>query len=285
MKLDLEQLKQRFRDIKLIVSDIDGTLLDNNGEIGSVTQQMINTLTGRGIKFSFATQRVLPSIVPFAKKLNITTPLVCMNGALVSDADGNTIYKAPINPSKVRLAVELANKYYVRIALCRINEIVYTDENSVIRDFLARRGANYQLVKSYEDYYDDVLEIIVSGDNKNLVKKIQGKLNFPLKLHVNAKYYRSRSQMHVAHLEVTRSHVNKKHGLKILADHLGVKKNEVMVMGDWYNDRKLFDFGGINIALQNAVPELKHKANYITSLSNNEDGVGEFLRLVYPDAA
>lgn len=271
--------------MKLIVSDIDGTLLDNNGEIGESTTQMINALSKRGILFSFATQRVFPSIVPFAKKLNIKTPLICMNGALIRDVDGNTIYKAPINEKKVKMAVDLANKHYVRAALCRTNEIVYTEDNSVIRDFLARRGAEYKLVKSYDDYLDDVLEIIISGDNKVLIKKIQSKLNFPMKLHVNAKYYRSRSTMHIAHLEVSRSHVNKKLGLKMLTKHLGIKKNEVVVMGDWYNDRQLFDFGGINIALENAVPELKFKANYVTEHSNNDDGVGEFLRLVYPDAA
>ncbi len=118
MKLSLEQLKDKFRNVKLIVSDIDGTLLDNNGEIGESTTQMINALSNRGILFSFATQRVFPSIVPFAKKLNIKTPLICMNGALICDADGNTIYKAEINKKKVKLAVGLANKYYVRAALC-----------------------------------------------------------------------------------------------------------------------------------------------------------------------
>jgi hypothetical protein len=285
LKLSLEQLKDKFRNVKLIVSDIDGTLLDNNGEIGESTTQMINALSNRGILFSFATQRVFPSIVPFAKKLNIKTPLICMNGALICDADGNTIYKAAINEKKVKLAVDLANKYYVRAALCRTNEIIYTEENSVIRDFLARRGAEYKLVDSYDNYLDDVLEIIISGDNKVLIKKIQSKLNFPFSMHVDAKYYRSSSMMHVAHLEINRSHVNKKLGLKMLTKHLGIKKNEVVVMGDWYNDRHLFDFGGINIALENAVPELKHKANYITHLSNDDDGVGEFLRLIYPDAA
>ena len=59
------------------------------------------------------------------------------------------------------------------------------------------------------------------------------------------------------------------------------KKNEVAVIGDWYNDRELFEYGGLNVALQNAVAELKNKADYITENTNNEDGVGEFLKMVY----
>lgn len=281
MKLELAELKQKVKNVKLIVCDVDGTLLDREGKIGEQTVDMIMKLSANGIKFSFATQRVYPSILPFAEVLNIKTPLICMNGALISDMEGNHIFKAPIKRSKVAQAVELVNKYYLRIALCRTNEIVYTDQNSVIREFLARRGANYVKVDSYDGYLDDVLEIIISGDNKHRIKKIQSKLNFPFKFHVNAQYFRSRSMNNVYHLEVMRSHVDKKHGLKLLTKHLGIKKSELMVMGDWYNDRKLFDFGGVNIALENAVPELKHRADYITSRSNDEDGVGEFLKLVY----
>lgn len=281
MKLDLAEIKHKIKDVKLIVCDVDGTLLDNEGKIGELTVEMIMMLSAKGIMFSFATQRVYPSILPFAEVLNINTPLICMNGALLSDAKGNIIYSAPIKPSKVIQAVELVNKNFLRIALCRTNEIIYTDQNSVIREFLARRGANYVKVESYDNYTDDVLEIIISGDNKHLIKKVQSKLNFPFKMHVNAEYYRSRSMNGVYHLEVMRSHVNKKQGLRILTKYLGIKKHELMVMGDWYNDRQLFDFGGINIALENAVPELKHRADFITSKSNNEDGVGEFLKLVY----
>jgi len=281
VKLELEQLKKKIKNVKLIVSDIDGTLLDSEGKIGELTAEMITKLSAKGLMFSFATQRVYPSILPFAEVLNINAPLICMNGALISDIKGNPIYKSPIKPNKVRQAIELANKYFLRIALCRTNEIIYTDQNSVIKDFLARRGANYVKVDSYDDFTDDVLEIIISGDNKQSIKKVQSKLNFPFKFHINAQYFRSRSMNNVYHLEIMRSHVDKKQGLKLLTRHLGIKKSELMVMGDWYNDRKLFDFGGINIALENAVPELKHRADYITSKSNNDDGVGEFLKLVY----
>ena len=282
MKFSEEQLVEKFRDVKLIVTDIDGTLVNNEGNLGELTIEMIRKLSGRGIKFTFATQRVYSSVIPFAETLDIKIPMITMNGALISDVNGEVLYKAPINQKKIIKAIEFVSKYYLRIALCRTNEIVYTDENSVIKDFMNRHGAEYKKVDSYYDYLEDVLELIISGDNKKAIKKIQSKLNFPLKLHVHAKYFRSRSMKDVYHLEVLRSHVNKKHGLKLLTRHLGIKKHELAVLGDWYNDRHLFDFGGINIALENAVPELKNKANFITSYSNNEDGLGRFLKRAYP---
>ena len=67
----------------------------------------------------------------------------------------------------------------------------------------------------------------------------------------------------------------------MLTKYLKIKKEEVMVFGDWYNDRDLFQFGGTNIALENAVDELKERADYVTNKSNDEDGVAEILKMLY----
>jgi hydroxymethylpyrimidine pyrophosphatase-like HAD family hydrolase len=53
------------------------------------------------------------------------------------------------------------------------------------------------------------------------------------------------------------------------------------VLGDWFNDRELFDYGAFNVALQNSVAELKFKSHIVTERTNEEDGVGEFLKLLY----
>jgi hydroxymethylpyrimidine pyrophosphatase-like HAD family hydrolase len=106
-------------------------------------------------------------------------------------------------------------------------------------------------------------------------------LNFPWKFFHTAKYFRSSSKTGVYHLEARKSGTSKKTGMRILAKHLNLKKNEIAVMGDWFNDRDLFEFGGFNVAMQNAVAELKFGADYITQKNNEEDGVGEFLKLVY----
>ena len=57
------------------------------------------------------------------------------------------------------------------------------------------------------------------------------------------------------------------------------------VIGDWHNDMPLFDFGAYNIAVKNAIPELKRKADYVTNSTNNEDAVGEVLELVKAHAS
>ena len=207
--------------------------------------------------------------------------MITTNGALIKDLKGNTIYKSIISQKYVEKALKFAEMYFVRVALCYNDEIVYTEDNSVLRDYLYRLGTNYKLVDSYNNYMDDVVEIIMMGNEKNVIKYIQKKMNFPYRLYVNAKYFRSSNRLGIYNLEIKRSGTNKKTGLKKLAKHLKCKKNQVAVIGDWYNDRELFEFGGLNVALKNAVAELKNNAHYITERTNDEDGVAEFLKLLY----
>lgn len=275
------ELKHKLKKIKLVVSDVDGTLTDENNNIGELTKELVPKLKGRGILFSFATQRIHSAVVPYANELGIKIPIMTINGALIRDMNGTVVSKSIIPQNKVIKALDLASKYYVRIALCYNDKIVFTENNSVLKDFMYRLGANYTLVESYKDYTDQVLEIIMLGNEKQVIKHIQNKMNFPGKMFLTARYYHSGKSLGVYHLEIRKTGTTKKTGLKKLTRYLRVRKSQVAVIGDWYNDRDLFEYGALNIALQNTVSELKNKADYITKSSNNEDGVGEFLKMLY----
>ncbi|MBS1494154.1 MAG: Cof-type HAD-IIB family hydrolase [Bacteroidetes bacterium] len=281
MLLPISEIKARLKRIKLLVSDVDGTLVNNQNQIGELAKDLVAKLKKKNILFSLASQRIYSSLIPIASSLDIEIPLISLNGALVKGRNGTVLNKSVINPKTVAKAITLAQNSMVRIALCYNDEIIYTDDNSVLKDFMSRVGTTYRLVDSYENYMDDVLEIILMGNDKANVKSIMSKMKFPFNFSLKIKYYRSNSMNKIYNLEILRKGVSKKTGLKELTKYLGVKKNEVVVFGDWYNDRDLFDFGGLNVALNNAVPELKEKANYVTEKTNDEDGVGHFLKLVY----
>jgi Cof subfamily protein (haloacid dehalogenase superfamily) len=282
LSLSFIDLKKRFGKIKLIVSDVDGTLVDGNNKIGALTSEYVQKLHQKKILFTLASQRVHSSLVPIAKDLSIDIPYLSLNGSLIQDADGKTtLNKSIIDKKHVEKALRLADKYYVKIALCYNDYIVYTEDNSVIKDFMKRLGTTYKLVNSYDNYTDNVLEIIMSGNDRKIIKHIMSKMGSPFGFFLKVKYYRSQSYRGVYNVEIVRKGVNKKTGLKILTRHLGVSKKETMVFGDWFNDRDLFQFGGTNIALSNAVDELINMADYVTDKSNEDDGVGHFLKFFY----
>ena len=282
MSLSLSELKERFSRIKLIVSDIDGTLVSNSNVISPQTVQLVKKLRTKNVLFSMASQRVHSSIVPLAKELDIDIPYISLNGTLIQDTEGKVILnKSIIDKKYVERALRLAERHYVKIALCYNDEIVYTEDNSVVRDFMTRLGTTYTLVKSYDNYSDNVLEIIMSGNDRKIMKHIQSKMRPPFGMFLKVKYYRSQTFQGVFNVEVIRKGISKKTGLRMLTKYLNIKKDEVMVFGDWYNDRDLFQFGGTNIALENAVDELKEMADYVTNKSNDEDGVAEILKMLY----
>ena len=280
MSLSLSELKNRFGKIRLIVSDIDGTLVSGQNVLSELTIQQVKELHRKNVMFSMASQRVHSSIVPLAKELGVKIPFISLNGAMIQDAYGqNLLNKSVIDKKYVERALRLSEESYVKIALCYNDQIVYTEDNSVIKDFMSRLGTTYTLVDSYESYVDNVLEIIMLGNDKKTIKHIQNRMTPPFGLYLKVKYFRSQAFQNVFNLEIVRKNVNKKTGLKMLAKHLNVKKDEVLVFGDWYNDRDLFQFGGTNIALENAVDELKDMADYVTEKTNDEDGVAHFLKL------
>lgn len=282
MSLSINEVKKRFKDVKLIVSDIDGTLVNNENNISDLTIEMVKKLKEKGILFSFASQRVHSSIVPIAELLDINIPFISLNGALIQNTSGElNLNRSVIDRKHVEKAIKLAEEYYIKIVLCYNDRIVYTEDNSVLKDFMSRLDTTYMQVESYDNYTDNVLEIIMSGNDRKIIKRIQSKMSLPFGLVLKAKYYRSQTYQGVFNLEIIRSGVNKKTGLKILAKHFNLRRKNIMVFGDWYNDRDLFQFGGLNIALENAVDELKEMADFVSDKSNDEDGVGNFLKILY----
>jgi hydroxymethylpyrimidine pyrophosphatase-like HAD family hydrolase len=82
------------------------------------------------------------------------------------------------------------------------------------------------------------------------------------------------------YFEARKQGADKGTALKKLARYMGVKSNATAVLGDWYNDKELFNAAGIKIAVANAVPEIKYNSDFVTKRTNDEDGTAEFLSIV-----
>lgn len=93
MGLNFSEIKKKFEKVKLIVSDVDGTLIDNNGLIPEENLKQISLLSKRGIKFTVATQRVYSSVIQLAKKLEIDIPIVTLNGTYIRNESGSFLKK------------------------------------------------------------------------------------------------------------------------------------------------------------------------------------------------
>jgi Predicted hydrolases of the HAD superfamily len=114
------ELRQRLKNIKLVVTDVDGTLTNENNAIGETTKALVPKLRERGIMFSFATQRIHSSIVDYAKELGLELPIMTINGALIRDLKGNDISKSVIPQKKVIKASESCFEIFCTHSRCVI---------------------------------------------------------------------------------------------------------------------------------------------------------------------
>ena len=83
--------KERLKNIKIIVSDLDGTLLKNDGSIGYETKKLIKELHKYDVRFSFSTGRLHSAVTDIANELEINNPIVSLDGSLIKDFPGDKI--------------------------------------------------------------------------------------------------------------------------------------------------------------------------------------------------
>jgi Cof subfamily protein (haloacid dehalogenase superfamily) len=273
--------KERLKNIKIVVSDLDGTLLKNDGSVGGETKKLIRELHNYDVLFSFATGRLHSAVTDIAKDLEINNPIISLDGSLITDyPSGETIFESFLKKKYVEKAVKYADDYLLNIALCHSDAIYFTESNTVIPELLNKFGAKYKEVSSYDNLMDETLEIVFVGDNKESIEYVKDKFTFPYAIGCNASYYRSQSKRGLYYLDIRRTGSSKGKGLKRLLKYLRIKPRHSVVMGDWYNDISMFESNAIKVAVANSIPELIRNADHITEGSNNNEGPAEFLEMI-----
>ncbi|WKZ68631.1 MAG: Cof-type HAD-IIB family hydrolase [Melioribacteraceae bacterium] len=273
--------KNRLKKLKLIVFDVDGTLVNERDEIGQETIKYVKLLREMGVRFSFASGRQHSALLHHAETLNIISPLISLDGTLIkSHPEGKIVSESTIPDKYVRKAIQMADKYLLRIALCHDEAIYYDEQNSGVQSLLDKYGAKYKEVESYDQYIPDTLEIVITGDSKEAVKYVNKKFQFPYSFGLVTSFYKSQSHGGIYYLEIRKSGGSKGKGLKKLNNYLKIGIKETAVIGDWFNDRSLFETGALKIAMGNAVPEIKRLADHILTRSFHDDGTAEFLEMV-----
>lgn len=270
-----------LKKLKLIVFDLDGTLLNDEGDIGRESMRLIKELGQTGVQFTFATGRLHSALVEYAEELNIRTPLISLDGALIkSYPDGKIIHQTFIKAHHIKKIITYSEQYLIKMAMCHADAIYYTEHNETIPDLIDKFGAKFLEIDSYDNIINGTLEIVMVSEYKEKLKFINKRLNFPYSIGLSTSYAKSHSNENLYYLEVRRSGSTKGSGLKRLIRHLGINIKHTAVIGDWYNDLSLFQTDAVKVALSNAVPDIRGLANIVTAKSNNEDGVSEFLEMV-----
>ena len=244
--------------IKMIVLDLDGTLLKNDKSISRKTQSILNLCRESSVKVIYATgrggdvEKVAPSLLFDGR--------IVMGGAVAYLGD-SIVYSSLIPFEVARPLLIACDKYGLKIASeisgMHYSNFIVSDEWSYITNFK---------VVGFSQHNVDAEKIYAIINNTDDVKFIES--NLPNDLYMVVA--RDNLAM-IMHKEATKAKAIAK-----LAEIWGINKNEIAAFGDDLNDIDMLNYAGIGVAMGNAVDEVKAIADEVC-LSNEEDGIAEWI--------
>ncbi|KKE78948.1 Cof-type HAD-IIB family hydrolase [Oceanobacillus caeni] len=274
--------------MKLIASDLDGTLLNEKGEISEDNLQAIKKIEGKGIQFVVATGRSYDAANKPFQSTGLSCPFICLNGANTFDVNGQLIHEVTMEFPVCQKIISVCQKadMYIEVftnygiySLSRENfmevithvlQTAHADSKKEdIQQLIEQRfqDENVQFINHFE-------ELLSSQDIK--VYKILSFANQQGEL--NEAYEKLKDEPGTVitssgplNLEFNHPKAQKGTALKDLANKLGIQMKDVMALGDNLNDKSMLLQAGRGVAMGNAAEEIKELCTYTTK-TNNDNG-------------
>ncbi|MBQ4289219.1 MAG: HAD family phosphatase [Clostridia bacterium] len=256
---------------KLIAIDMDKTLLTDESLLTERSKEAMEAAEKKGAYVVLATGRMAANVRALVEKLglNLHSPIICGGGSQVVDKDYNLIYSCNIVPDVAKQVLDF----------CRDNNIycqIFEGANFIFKKHMPQTDTYVGISgltpvedpDIFEREHVDTPKILIIEDEET-IKKLQVTLRekFPM-LNIGT----SRPTF----LELNNPDGNKGVALKVLAEKLGLSRDELIAIGDNQIDASMIEYAGLGAAVGNALPEIKDIADYI-SADNNNEGVTEVI--------
>ena len=262
--------------IKMIATDIDGTILKWGLDFTPKMKKCIEKLKNAGVKIVLVTGRMHCATLPVARELGLDTPIISYQGGLIKDFDNNTLYQRNLDSSYAKEIIRWARENNIHINLYLDDKLYVEQDNDIVKSYTDGKFIDYTVC----DF--DTLEIenvnkILAIDLQN-IERVTSWVD-----ELKAKYpdlYIVKSTPYFC--EIGSGDAKKSLGVQYLCNMWGIKKDEVLTIGDQNNDIDLVQSGGIGVAMGNGTPELKKCADFITDTVENDGFVKAVEKFVIP---
>lgn len=261
--------------MKLFVSDLDGTLLDAQFGISERNRSAIERLAAAGVTFAVATGRAYRDANDIVQRYGLCCPIICNNGACLYGADGTLLEKSALTTETLgRLCAYLEenNIFYGINSLTEINvlrdwETVLGSDMSqqtahcfeeIRRVFLSQKGLRY--LENFQEFRQgerDACSISVMSLSHHKLEQLAEFVKGCEGVLLTVSGYSS--------LELAAGNSSKADALRHLAAHLEIPMEQVVAIGDNYNDVDMLATAGVSFAMGNAPPDIQQVATYVTA--------------------
>lgn len=262
--------------IKLFVTDMDGTLLDDKKAISPGNVKAIRQAVKDGMVFTICTGRMYVATVPYAKSLGIDeVPIITYNGALIKTLGGKKIFSQFLAPE---LCLEVL-AYATEIGeYCQTysDDKLYYREHCTESDFYEKHTTTigYAVGDDITKYVHNTPKMLMIGKNETETTAIVEKLNkkFGGRLQAMRSAYN--------YVEIMPLGVSKANAMLKLAEILGIEQKDVLAIGDSDNDISMIKVAGVGVGVANCTDNVRQVAKYFVA-SNENDGISEAIDRFY----
>ncbi|GIP27641.1 putative phosphatase YxeH [Paenibacillus sp. J23TS9] len=253
---------------KLIALDVDGTLLNDNHELSEQTKKTIQEVSRSGAEIVLCTGRGPQNSIPFMEEIGLTGYVISHNGAVTVDV----VTKEVVHQYAMNTQAMLPYMDYFR------EQRVHFDVNTAFNMYVdSVDGMAVEVRSMYENFlmlpvnlppiqeFSEPIVKVTAFDHADVLDKVHeeiGKWTPEFNILRSGEYF----------VDLMHPDASKGNALKQLAKRRGVQSEEVLAIGNYFNDITMLTFAGLGIAMDNSPLEVKAAANEVTA-SNNEDGV------------
>lgn len=278
--------------IKLVASDLDGTIIGRDNSIFKNNLKAINDINNKNIDFVICTGKTYPIIKGMCSKFKASYGIFGNGNQIINLKTGEEIYKKLLTNSEINSCIDIAKKHNLHVH-------IYTDSQIVTEELKYMDLRNYKLqqdkfydtslgitivdnIKQYLSFNTvNVCKLIISSDTdlSNIKNEILQKEDISItSIKKYGEYKDKVINKEYEYLDITPKNINKDTALKVLTDYLNIQNDEIMAIGDNLNDLDMVKNSGLGVAVANAYDELKQVAKYTT---NNTVENGGFAEAVY----
>lgn len=269
-----------LKSISLIACDLDGTLLNRDDMIAPSTGDMIRLIEGGGVRFLVITRRHHQSVEPYIELVGLSAPIISLDGALIRPPHSSEIIHTI--PFDQAFALDILDEARLTegVAWCAVTPDVFFFSKPDVPLPTYHVHWNIETApidNNAERISGSILEIIVCGGYygvNSVYSYLQEKMK-PGELKV--RMYESYSTSDLWYMEVRSAQATKENALQWMVDREGIVMENVIGIGDHYNDVEFCRRAAYVVAMKNAVPELKEIADFITRQECADEGINEFL--------
>lgn len=274
--------------IKLIASDLDGTMFEKGNVIPETNLKAINDINNSNINFTICTGKTYSLLKNICEDIGTGYGIFGNGNQIINLKTGEEIYRKLLKNEDVLFCVNTAKKLKLHVHLYTNKEVItekllYMD----LRNFkLTKNDKNidleFKIVTDIQEYLGrenpDILKLVISAEKDLASLKNEFAKNKNLQVNLIRKVDKYRDEIigkEYEYLDIMPAGINKEQALEVLENYLKIDKSEVLAIGDNLNDLEMIKDSGVGIAVANAYDEVKEVANYTTTTTAQNGGFAE----------